>query len=332
MSDEPRLPRGRIAAIDVARGVALIAMAIYHFTWDLEFFGYVQRGLTEVGGWKVFARCIASSFLFLVGVGLVLAHQRGIRWRPFLRRWAMIAAAALVISIGTKIAMPDAFIFFGILHEIALASLLGLLFLRVPSLLTLALAAGVIALPFFYASDAFNHPLLWWIGLSSINPRSNDFVPLFPWFGAVLAGMGVARLAQRRGVFEWMRGWVLPGAARPLDFIGRHSLAFYLIHQPILIGLVALAAQIHPPAKPDQRVEFRRICEADCAAVRDAEFCARYCDCLLGRLDGAGKLADVMEQKQSDALKQAVGDMAAMCSGEAEPGAMDSENGETEGH
>ncbi|TKB32225.1 MAG: DUF1624 domain-containing protein, partial [Mesorhizobium sp.] len=63
----------RIVAIDVARGVALLAMASYHFTWDLEFFGYADPGLTAFGWWKFYARCIASTFLFLVGVSLFLA-------------------------------------------------------------------------------------------------------------------------------------------------------------------------------------------------------------------------------------------------------------------
>ena len=91
-------PRRRITAIDIGRGVALVAMAIYHFTWDLEFFGYVERGLTAVGGWKMFARCIASSFLVLVGISLFLAHRNGVRWPSFWRRWQMVAAAALALS------------------------------------------------------------------------------------------------------------------------------------------------------------------------------------------------------------------------------------------
>jgi uncharacterized membrane protein len=65
--------RPRLTRIDIARGVALIAMAIYHFGWDLEFFGYMAPATTAHGGWKLFARCIASSFLFLVGFSLVLA-------------------------------------------------------------------------------------------------------------------------------------------------------------------------------------------------------------------------------------------------------------------
>ena len=106
MTQQPQ-PKGRIDAIDIARGAALVAMAIYHFAWDLEFFGYAPPAMTAVGGWKLFARCIASSFLFLVGVSLFLGHGKGIRWAGFLRRLAMVAGAALAISIVTYIAMPE---------------------------------------------------------------------------------------------------------------------------------------------------------------------------------------------------------------------------------
>src|SRR5262245_16975266 len=99
-------PSPRIEAIDLARGAALVAMALYHFTWDLEFFRYADAGMTAQGGWKLFARCIASSFLFLVGVSLVLAHGKGIRWSRFLRRLGMVAGAALAISVVTYFAVP----------------------------------------------------------------------------------------------------------------------------------------------------------------------------------------------------------------------------------
>ena len=86
------------------------------------------------------------------------------------------------------------------MHEIALASLLGLAFLRLPALVTLAAAALVIAAPWYARSAFFDHPWLWWIGLSSVDPRSNDYVPVFPWFGAVLAGMRRLQLAYGAGL------------------------------------------------------------------------------------------------------------------------------------
>ena len=90
-----RLPR--IPLIDQARGVALIAMAIYHFTWDLGFFGYIEPETAATGGWRIFARVIAGSFLFLVGFSLVLGHQQGFRPRPFFIRLGKIALAAAVL-------------------------------------------------------------------------------------------------------------------------------------------------------------------------------------------------------------------------------------------
>src|SRR5690606_4647047 len=123
-------PRRRIELVDCARGLALVAMAIYHFTWDLDFFGYIEPGSSVVGGWRIFARSIAISFLFIVGFSLFLANGTGFRRGPFFKRLALIVAAALAITAVTMLATPEAFIFFGILHHIALASVLGLAFLR----------------------------------------------------------------------------------------------------------------------------------------------------------------------------------------------------------
>lgn len=320
MTDQSLRPlSNRIRAIDVARGVALVAMAIYHFTWDLEFFGYVEPGLTAFGGWKIFARCIASSFLFLVGVSLVLAHSRGVRWKSFLIRLAQVACAAAAISAVTWIAVPGGFIFFGILHEIALASLLGVLLLRLPALLLAALAALVIAAPQFLRSEIFDTPWLWWVGLSTVNPHSNDYVPLFPWFGAVLLGMTATKLAGRFGLPERLRPWAPPRAARVLETGGRHSLAVYLIHQPVLIALVWVASQIVPPAVPDPKIGFNRACQVQCREVRDEAFCSGYCGCVM---DGVEELPGgivALDRNAGNATQQSqLQEIAAMCTSEIE--------------
>ncbi len=78
-----RVPR--IGLLDTARGVALIAMATYHFTWDMEFMGYLAPGTAETGWLKIYARAIASTFLFLAGFSLVLASTPSIS-RPVLSR------------------------------------------------------------------------------------------------------------------------------------------------------------------------------------------------------------------------------------------------------
>lgn len=326
MTESPStVKRRRIEAIDIARGVALIAMAIYHFTWDLEFFGYAERGLTTVGGWKIFARSIASSFLFLVGVSLFLAHARGVRWPSFWQRWLMVAAAAAAISAATWYFTPNAFIFFGILHEIAAASLLGLFFLRLPAVLTLVVAVAVIAAPFLLRTGALDAPWWWWTGLQAEMVRSNDYVPLFPWFGAVLLGIVAAKLGEVLGLFDRLRDWTPGRWSRPLTFIGRHSLAFYLIHQPVLISLVWLFAQFAPPQTETPQVQFRDYCETDCGKVRDAEFCARYCVCMLDGIETANALDRVMRGVQTPQLTSALATITEQCTIDSEAGVLDPE-------
>jgi uncharacterized membrane protein len=306
-------PKRRIDAIDIARGVALVAMAIYHFAWDLEFFGYVPASMTAVGGWKLFARCIASSFLFLVGVSLYLGHARGIRWRGFWRRLAMVAGAALAISIVTYIAVPSGFIFFGILHQIALASVLGLAFLRLPAVVTLIAAGAVIAAPHYLHSAFFNDPWWWWTGLSESRPRSNDYVPVSPWFGAVLAGIAAAKIGEHTGLFAKLATLRAPKWTWPLVFGGRHSLAVYLIHQPVLIACVWLFAQLFPPSEETREARFQQSCEAACNEQRDTEFCTRYCVCMLDTLKREGAIKGVYAGERSEALQSQVEEIAGRC-------------------
>lgn len=308
----------RIALLDVLRGGALVAMAIYHFAWDLEFFGYTEPGTTAVGGWRIFARSIASTFLVLVGVGLYLAHRNGVRWPPYWRRMAMIVGAAAVISVATYIATPDMFIFFGILHQIAFASLVGLLFLRLPPLVTAGIAIGVIALPVFWTSSLFDSPFLWWTGLAESRPRSSDFVPAFPWFGAVLLGIAAAGLADRAGVFARLAP-VRPGAwSRPLSFAGRHSLAFYLIHQPVIIVVIWVASQIFPAPLATPQARFTASCERSCAQDRDAAFCTAYCGCMLGAIEERGLLDSAFEPGADEIYGATVREMARQCTAQTE--------------
>jgi uncharacterized membrane protein len=306
--------KSRIELIDAARGLALVAMAIYHFAWDLEFFGYATPGMTAVGGWRLFARSIASSFLFLVGFSLFLAHVRTVRWQPFRWRLVQVGGAAAAITLVTYFATPDAFIFFGILHHIALASLVGLAFLRLPAVAVAVIALGVIALPAIWRSDIFNGMTLAWTGLAADNPRSNDFVPLFPWFGAVLFGMAAAKIARASGWTEREAGKPLPGWTRPLQFAGKHSLAFYLVHQPVLIGLIFLASQIVPPQAEEPRTGFLRACETQCAQTRDAVFCEMYCGCVVAQIDGDARAGEIYTGAPSETATAWLSEVAAQCS------------------
>src|SRR5580704_11149664 len=142
----------RFAAIDAARGVALAAMVVFHFAFDLDSLGLAAL---DVGGdprWRWFARLIAGSFLALSGMSLVIAHAKGMRWEAYLRRLAILAGAAVTVTLATWLMMPREFIFFGILHSIAVASVIGLAFLRLPWPVTISVAILVLVAPNFIAS------------------------------------------------------------------------------------------------------------------------------------------------------------------------------------
>lgn len=225
----------RIPALDLARTAAIIGMVVFHFTFDQELFGYVPRGTTTTGFFWYLARTVAGSFLFMVGIGLWLAHGAGIRWAAFWRRWGIVAAAALLVSVVSQYAIPQSPIYFGILHSIALNSIVALPFLRLPALVTLASAAVVFVIPRVAADPAFNSMVLLWTGLATERPPMADYLPLFPWLAPVLAGLASAKLADAAGLLARLRH--APGRwERVLSWPSHHSLAIYLIHQPVLIS------------------------------------------------------------------------------------------------
>ena len=231
------MARERLLVIDLARSLALLAMVVFHFTFDLGMFGLVPPETAFTGFFWYFARITAGSFIFLAGLGLWMSHGEGIRWPSFWRRQARIVAAAALVSTATFFAMPEAWIFYGILHSIAVSSLLGLLLLRWPALLLLMLAGVVFALPWYWSAPWLGGPLIW-VGLSGIVPATADYEPLFPWFAPFLTGMVAARILTRHGL--WTR--IEPRAnavLRALAWPGKHSLAIYLLHQPLLIGGLA---------------------------------------------------------------------------------------------
>src|SRR5689334_15851404 len=107
--DAPAAELARVPMLDVARGTALLAMFVYHFAWDLNYYDFISADIGEGGslGWVLFARATAGAFLFLVGVSLVLATRRGFRPRPFLRRLALVAGAAALLTAVTWWLTPE---------------------------------------------------------------------------------------------------------------------------------------------------------------------------------------------------------------------------------
>ena len=263
-------------AIDVARGLAIVAMIVYHFSWDLSFLQLIATNILQVPAWRWFARGIAGSFLVLAGFGLTLAHAQGFHREPFLRRLMKVGGAALAVTVVTYFAFPESYIFFGILHCIAVSSVLALPFLRLHPALTLAAAVFCLVAPRIFTNPALDAPWLDWLGLGASDPVTNDYVPIFPWFGLALIGVAAGRLMLPRretiGLARWRAEDVL---SRGLVWAGRKSLPIYLIHQIVLIGILYGVAQI---VGPSTSAACQRICLAQNG---NPALCPSVCSCIV---------------------------------------------------
>ena len=225
----------RLFWLDAARTVALLAMIVFHLFRDLELFGVLPPGTTVQGGWALAARLIAGSFILLSGVSLVIAHAQGFRFRAWVKRLAIITGAAALVSAATYVAFPDRFIYFGILHCIAVATVIGTCLLRSPTWVLWAIAAAIFTAYGLMDGALFASQWLAWTGLSSVVRPSLDFLPLVPWLVWFVAGMA---LAKSLPLSRWDLPTGLAGRLQSFAWPGQHSLAVYLIHQPVLIGII----------------------------------------------------------------------------------------------
>lgn len=238
LSITPGLPVDRFWELDAARGIAVILMVIYHFTWDLDHFGLYDADFLS-GPWQAFGRSIGSGFLFLMGLSMTLAEQR--RGRPFsYHAWraAVVFAGGLLITLATWLFVGRGFVIFGILHLLGVAMLLAYPFLRLHRAWSLALGLSVLPLGFYLNSIRIDSPWLLWLGVKYEGAYMVDYYPVFPWLGMVLLGVYAGFTVYPRGKRRWqVPAWGSIAAVRGLCFLGRHSLLIYLLHQPLLLGI-----------------------------------------------------------------------------------------------
>lgn len=234
----------RFDRLDALRGLAVAWMTAFHFAFDLSHFGWWHQDFRGDPVWTLQRTAIVSLFLLCAGMGQAIAVAQGQPWPRFWRRWGQVAASALLVTAGSYLMFPRSFIHFGVLHALAVMLVVARLtagwgrWLWLAGAVAIGLkvaagwAHGAGLAPPWLDGLAFN-----WLGLIGRKPVTEDYVPLVPWLGVVWWGM-----AAGQWVLRHRPGWLAGAAPQPpgaLAWLGRHSLPWYLLHQPVLIGLLA---------------------------------------------------------------------------------------------
>jgi uncharacterized membrane protein len=236
------MPSRRFDSIDALRGIAIVWMTVFHFCFDLNHFGYLRQDFYNDPFWTSQRTAIVSLFLFCAGLGQAVAVEQLQDTKRFWKRWAQVAACALLVSAGSCVVFPQTFIYFGVLHGIALMLIIvrftsgwgRWLWLAGAAAIGLKLAATQ-AHSLWPTLDFLNARPWNVLGLVSRKPQTEDYVPLIPWLGVMWWGMAAGQwlLRHRRQLLDRP----IPRPAAPLAFLGRWSLSWYMLHQPLLFGI-----------------------------------------------------------------------------------------------
>ncbi|MGY4829509.1 DUF1624 domain-containing protein [Sphaerotilaceae bacterium SBD11-9] len=233
----------RFDRLDALRATAILWMAAFHFCFDLNHFKFISENFYRDPFWTVQRVVIVSLFMFCAGMGQAIAWEQRQGWRRFWRRWAQVAGCALLVTAGSYLMFPRSYISFGVLHGIAVMLIVTRLTAGSGRWLWL-MGAVAIALPHFVQNSVFDTRLTNWVGLITHKPVTEDYAPVLPWIGVMWWGTAAGQwvLKNRR---EWLAG-ALPSGLSPLATLGRWSLSFYMLHQPVLIGLLMAVRALQP--------------------------------------------------------------------------------------
>lgn len=231
----------RFPEIDAARGIAVVMMVVFHVAFDLYFLGIMPVAAGSPA-WRIFAMSTAGLFLFLVGVSLSISAcnarkklSRNEFIQKYVKRGAGIFAIGIGITLVTWILLPGSFIIFGILHLIGLAIALSPLY---TGFTWQNLVAGSVIILLGPAVAAMRGAgWLLWLGIHPSAFYSIDYTPVIPWLGVVLIGVYFGSLAYPGGIRKWNIA-VPEFLGQTFGFLGRHSLAVYLVHQPVILGIL----------------------------------------------------------------------------------------------
>ncbi|MCF2947131.1 DUF1624 domain-containing protein [Paraglaciecola aquimarina] len=218
--------------VDVLRGCSIVLMIIFHFGYDLSAFGWASYNTGIDIEWRVFRVVIVSGFLLAVGMSSYLGYYQSINTKKLAKGVSKLVLVALFISVSSYFMYPTTWVYFGIIHFIAIALLLSVCFVKKPNLSLLI--ALVILITWYFEWITFTPLWLWSIENIGIPQRTVDLVRFYPWFSVVL--IGIFLMHHKLFGFSVSKN----AGTNKVAWLGKHSLSIYLIHQPILYALFTL--------------------------------------------------------------------------------------------
>jgi len=239
----------RLTRLDALRGLAMVWMTLFHLCFDLNQFGWISQDFYRDPLWTSQRTVIVSLFLLCAGAAQAAAIAQRQSTKRFARRWLQIAGCAGLVSMGSWWMFPGSWIYFGVLHGMAVMLLiLRWAALRWPGDDRRWWLAGAVAIALAWAGpgliaahpalSVFNQSGLNWIGLISQKPVTEDHVPVLPWLGLMIWGhVGMRHLLRHH--LAWLESPLPRTLHRPLQLLaglGGWSLTYYMLHQPVMIA------------------------------------------------------------------------------------------------
>lgn len=244
----PKLHRdtSRIHGVDALRGFAMVWMTVFHFCFDLNQAGYIQQNFYTDPVWTWQRTCILGLFLLCAGAGQAIALHQGQTWPRFWRRLAQIGGCALLVSAGSALMFGKSFIYFGVLHGMVVMLLIARLtagwgrwLWPLGGVAVASKFVAAAAISTWPALGFLNEPLWNWLGLINRLPVTQDYVPVLPWLGVMWWGMALCQWwLKRQGANA------VAAPLRALAWLGRWSLSYYMLHQPVLLAGLWLFKQV----------------------------------------------------------------------------------------
>lgn len=243
----------RYELLDSFRGLVLISMILFHACWDMVYIFDMKWDWYKGAGAYAWQQSICWSFILLSGFCWSLGKRH-------LRRGLLVFGAGAVISIVTISLMPENRVVFGVLTMLGTCMLLMIPLERwlrkIPSV-----AGFVIMMLLFACTKNVNTGYLGFEGLNLLklpdflyrgsimtflgftDPEfySTDYFTPIPWSFLFLSGYYIYRMIEKKDFMEkyFSKGY---GA---LSFLGRHSLVIYMVHQPVIYGLLLVLRRFH---------------------------------------------------------------------------------------